>query len=71
MNAILVLFVATLNGAAPQVLAITDPMPMTLCQSIGMPMAAAWIGEHPKLRLIRFACVDPKMVGAILGKHSA
>lgn len=68
---ILVLFVVSLNGTAPQALAITDPMPRTMCQSLGMPMAAKWIGEHPKMKLVRFACVDPKQIGAVLGKHQA
>ncbi len=71
MTAILVLFVTALNGTAPQVLAITAPMPAAMCQSIGMPMAAAWIGEHPKLRLSRLACVDPKQIATVLGKHAA
>jgi hypothetical protein len=71
MTSILVLFVVGLNGSGPQVLAITDPMPKTMCMSIGQPMAAKWLGEHPKLKLTRFACVDPKHIAAVLGKNSA
>lgn len=71
MTSILVLFVTALNGSGPQTLAITEPMPLTMCKSISMPMAAKWMGEHPRLKLTRFACVDPKMVKAILGQHQA
>lgn len=71
MNSVLVLFVIAANGTPPQALAITDQMPKTTCMSIAMPMAAQWMGQHPKLKLVRFACVDPKQVSAILGKHEA
>lgn len=71
MNSILVLFVTALNGTAPQALAITEPMPLSMCQALAMPMAAKWMGEHPKMKLKRFSCVDRHLVGAVLGRRQA
>ncbi|RWO34754.1 MAG: hypothetical protein EOS10_00170 [Mesorhizobium sp.] len=71
MTAVLVLFVSLLDGTQREPIVLTGAMPHLMCMSLSQPMAAKWQGEHPKHKIIKIACADPKQLAAYLGRHAA
>jgi hypothetical protein len=71
MTAVLVLFVTLLDGTQPQPVVLTEPMPQHMCLALSQPMAAKWMGDHPKHKLVGMACADPRKLQVFLGRRSA
>lgn len=60
--------VACLSGEDCQVHVLSDPIPQMQCMAWSQPAAAKWAGEHPKHRIDRVMCADPKRLDSFLGR---
>jgi hypothetical protein len=69
MQSVLVILACLSGDCRAHVL--TAPMPYAACVSASMPAAAKWVGEHPKWRVTRIVCADPRKLSSFLGRTQA
>jgi hypothetical protein len=54
-----------------QVHVLSEPVPRVQCMTWSQPAAAQWAGQHPKHRIARILCADPKQLDNVLGRTQA
>lgn len=50
---------------------IGQEMLWTECMTTGIVKAADFINKHPSYKLKKFACVEPRRLGAVMGERQA
>ena len=73
MSTILVIVACLAGGSDCKPYPITGEIPWSECMSGPAAQNAVreWLEQHPKRRLKKFACVEPRRVRAFLGRMRA